>query len=362
MIRVGIVGATGYSGVELVRLLQHHPDVNIQHLYSSTAEGEQLAQLFPHLEQLALPALETIEAQKMAVENDVIFLAAPAGISSGLSPRLLAAGAKVIDLSGDFRLAAPDVYRQWYKKEPAEEKWLKQAVYGLPEWNREKIAAACMLANPGCYPTATLLALLPIAQTGWVDSRSWIIDAKSGVSGAGRGVSLGVHYSEINESISAYKVSHHQHTPEIEQELAKWTFDQSGQTTRDDDSSMSDHQLAIQFTPHLVPMTRGILVTAYASLRQSVTPEQLQELYETTYADKPFVRVRRPGSHPRTKEVYGSNYCDIAVHLDQRTNRVILLSVIDNVVKGAAGQAVQNMNLMFGLPETAGLPQVPIFP
>ncbi|MCK9909661.1 N-acetyl-gamma-glutamyl-phosphate reductase, partial [Microbacteriaceae bacterium K1510] len=208
-----------------------------------------------HLEQLILPELETIEAEKMAEENDLIFLAAPAGVSTGLSPRLLLAGAKVIDLSGDFRLKSGDVYRRWYKKEPADENWLKQAVYGLPEWNREKIADAFLLANPGCYPTATLLGLLPIAKSGCVDPRNWIIDAKSGVSGAGRGVSLGVHYSEINESISAYKVAHHQHTPEIEQELGR----QSGE------------EPLIQFTPHLVPMTRGILVTAYASLRQSVT-------------------------------------------------------------------------------------------
>jgi N-acetyl-gamma-glutamyl-phosphate reductase len=252
----------------------------------------------------------------------------------------------VIDLSGDFRLCSGEVYRRWYKHEPAADEWLGQAVYGLAEWNGEQVATAQLVANPGCYPTATLLALLPLAKTGWVHPRSWIVDAKSGVSGAGRGVSLGVHFSEVNESIGAYKVAIHQHTPEIEQELTR----QSGVET------------IVQFTPHLVPMTRGILITAYGQLETSVSLEQLQELYVSTYADKPFVRVRKPGSHPRTKEVYGSNYCDIALHLDERTGRVIILAVIDNMVKGAAGQAVQNLNTMFGWAETTGLPLVPLYP
>lgn len=346
MIRAGIVGATGYGGVELIRLLLTHPQVDIHRLYSSSAEGESIANVFPHLQQTALPSLEAIDADKMAADNDVVFLATPAGVSAALSPGLVAAGTKVIDLSGDFRLQSGELYHKWYKKEPAADEWLNKAVYGLPEWNRDKVAAADLLANPGCYPTATLLGLLPIAKTGWVEPRSWIVDAKSGVSGAGRGVSLGVHFSEVNDSVSAYKVGLHQHTPEIEQEVARQTGE----------------EMLIQFTPHLIPMTRGILITAYAQLQTSVTSEQLQELYETAYAAQPFVRVRKPGSHPRTKEVYGSNFCDIAVHLDQRTGRVIILSVIDNMVKGAAGQAIQNMNLMFGLEETTGLPLSPVFP
>ncbi|UFJ40019.1 N-acetyl-gamma-glutamyl-phosphate reductase [Brevibacillus humidisoli] len=346
MIRVGIVGATGYSGVELIRLLSLHPHAHMERLYSSSAEGTSLASVFPHLQQITLPTLQAIDPTAMAAENDVVFLATPAGVSRELSPQLLAAGVKVIDLSGDFRLSSSELYRTWYKKEPASQDQLALAVYGLHEWNREQVSEAKLIANPGCYPTAALLGLLPLAKSGWADPHSWIIDAKSGVSGAGRGVSLGVHYSEVNESVSAYKVGQHQHTPEIEQELTR----QSGVET------------IIQFTPHLIPMTRGILVTAYAQLTASVGIEALQDLYESAYSDKPFVRVRQPGTHPRTKEVYGSNYCDIALHLDQRTGRVIILSVIDNVVKGAAGQAVQNMNTMFGLPETEGLALTPVFP
>lgn len=346
MLRVGIVGATGYSGVELIRILLNHPEAEISRLYSSSTEGAALASLFPHVQGLAVPNLEKIDAEDMAAHNDIIFLATPAGVSAELTPKLLSHQVKVIDLSGDFRLRSASVYKQWYKKEPADEALLQQAVFGLHEWNTEKIANAQLIANPGCYPTATLLGLLPLAKSGWVDSASWIIDAKSGVSGAGRGVSLGVHFSEVNENLSAYKIGVHQHTPEIEQELAL----QTGQETM------------IQFTPHLIPMTRGILITAYATLSEAVTETDIQKLYEETYAGKPFVRVRSLGSHPRTKDVYGSNFCDIAIHLDKRTGRVIIISVIDNVVKGAAGQAVQNMNTMFGLKETTGLSMAPVFP
>ncbi|HZG83099.1 MAG TPA: N-acetyl-gamma-glutamyl-phosphate reductase [Brevibacillus sp.] len=346
MIRVGIVGATGYGGAELIRLLAGHPQVRIANLYSSSSQGEPLDHVFPHVYDLGLPALSAIDAEHLSKENDVVFFATPAGVSAKLSPQVVELGGKVIDLSGDFRLASPQVYQDWYKKEAASEEWIKRAVYGLTEWNKEQVAGASLIANPGCYPTAALLALLPLAKSGWVATDSWIVDAKSGVSGAGRGVSLGVHYSEINESIHAYKVGTHQHTPEIEQEMMR----QNGVETM------------IQFTPHLVPMTRGILATAYGKLTKQVTQDQIQELYTSAYADQPFVRIRPAGSHPRTKEVYGSNYCDIAVHVDERTGRVILLSVIDNVVKGAAGQAIHNMNVMFELPETMGLPLVPLFP
>ncbi|MGE7272734.1 N-acetyl-gamma-glutamyl-phosphate reductase [Brevibacillus panacihumi] len=346
MIRVGIVGATGYGGAELIRLLAGHPQVRIANLYSSSSQGEPLDQVFPHVYNLGLPALSAIDAEHLSKENDVVFFATPAGVSAKLSPQVVELGGKVIDLSGDFRLENPTVYQEWYKKDAAPEAWIKRAVYGLTEWNKEQVAGASLIANPGCYPTAALLALLPLAKSGWVAADDWIVDAKSGVSGAGRGVSLGVHYSEINESIHAYKVGTHQHTPEIEQEITR----QSGA------------EATIQFTPHLVPMTRGILATAYGKLTKQVSQAQIQELFAATYADQPFVRIRPAGSHPRTKEVYGSNYCDIAVHVDERTGRVILLSVIDNVVKGAAGQAIHNMNVMFELPETMGLPLVPLFP
>jgi len=346
MLKVGIVGATGYGGLELIRLLARHPHVQIHRLYSSSSEGETLAHHFPHLQQLVLPELQAIDAEQMAQEIDLVFLATPPGISAGLTPQLVAAGLRVIDLSGDFRLRDGSVYRQWYKKEPAAPEELGKAVYGLPEWQRQAIMETRLVANPGCYPTATLLGLLPLAHSGWIDPLSLIIDAKSGVSGAGRGVSVGVHFSEVNENLSAYKVAVHQHTPEIEQELAR----QAGQ------------EMVVQFTPHLIPMTRGILITAYARLTQEIGENELQELYAETYAQAPFVRLRPFGSHPKTKEVYGSNYCDIALHLDRRTGRVIVLAVIDNLVKGAAGQAVQNMNLMCGFAETAGLDLSPLYP
>ena len=345
MLRSGIVGATGYSGVELIRLLNNHPEVNVHRLYSSSSEGE-LAQFFPHLKNIYIPNLEVIDPERLAGDNDVIFLATPAGVSSQLTPELLKHSVKVIDLSGDFRLRSCEEYKKWYKKETATDDLLARAVYGLHEWNQEAIASAKLIANPGCYPTATLLGLLPLVKSGWFDASSLIIDAKSGVSGAGRGVSLGVHFSEVNENLSAYKIGTHQHTPEIEQEITK----------------QSEVDVTVSFTPHLIPMTRGILVTVYAKLTAPITSQELQALYEETYADKPFVRVREFGSYPRTKEVYGSNFCDLALHLDERTGRVIVVSVIDNVVKGAAGQAIQNMNTMFGLEERAGLQLTPVFP
>lgn len=346
MLRAGIIGATGYGGVELIRLLSMHPEVGTPRVYSSSSEGTALESLFPHLHQVELPLLETIDAELIAENNDVVFLATPAGVSAKLTPELLQTNVKVIDLSGDLRLASAEQYQTWYKKEPADSETVKKAVYGLPEYNRELVKQAQVIANPGCYPTATLLGMLPLVKTDWVDQQSWIIDAKSGVSGAGRGVSLGVHYSEQNESINAYKVGQHQHTPEIEQVL----LNQTGK------------ELLVQFTPHLVPMTRGILATAYVKLQKPVSATELHEYYESTYAAEPFVRILPFGSHPRTKEVSGSNFCDIALHLDERTGRVIILSVIDNLIKGASGQAIQNMNIMYGFEERLGLPKVPLYP
>ncbi|RNB92628.1 N-acetyl-gamma-glutamyl-phosphate reductase [Brevibacillus fluminis] len=346
MLRAGIIGATGYGGVELIRLLSMHSEVGTPRVYSSSSEGTALASLFPHLHQVELPLLESIDVPSIAENNDVVFLATPAGVSAQLTPQLLQTNVKVIDLSGDLRLNSAEQYQAWYKKQPADAQTVEQAVYGLPEYNRELVKQAQVIANPGCYPTATLLGLLPLAKTDWVDPDTWIIDAKSGVSGAGRGVSLGVHYGELNESINAYKVGQHQHTPEIEQVIQE----QTGKA------------LLVQFTPHLVPMTRGILATTYVKLKKQVSAAELQEYYESVYKDEPFVRIRPFGSHPRTKEVSGSNFCDIALHLDERTGRVIILSVIDNLIKGAAGQAIQNMNIMCGFEETAGLPKVPLYP
>ncbi|PCN45478.1 N-acetyl-gamma-glutamyl-phosphate reductase [Brevibacillus laterosporus] len=350
MKRIGIIGATGYSGIELIRILLQHPEIYIQSLYSSSAEGRSLAEFFPHLQSADLPMLQGIQPEKIAQENDVVFLATPAGVSAEITPVLIKGEVKIIDLSGDLRLRSPEAYQEWYKKSPAAKEVLQQAVYGLPEWNKSKVREASVVANPGCYPTATLLSLLPLLQTEWIKPDSIIVDAKSGVSGAGRGASLGVHYSELNDSFHAYKVGQHQHTPEIEQGILQ----------------MTKKEIAIQFTPHLVPMTRGILTTSYIQIDKSkdvgFTVEGLQKLYEHAYQNAPFVRVRPFGSYPRTKEVLGTNYCDIALHFDERTGRIIILSVIDNMVKGAAGQAIQNMNLLFGFEETLGLPKHALYP
>lgn len=334
---ISIIGATGYSGIELIRLLHNHPQANVTSLFASSQAGKEMTEVFPHLTNIAHYPLEEIDINATA---EWVFIATPSGISSKLVPSLLEAGRKVIDLSGDFRLPA-DAYETWYGKKTADESYLKQAVYGLPEWFKEEIEKAQLIANPGCYPTASALGLAPAMP--YIDPKSIIIDAKSGVSGAGRAASLATHYGEVNESLAAYKVAKHQHTPEIEQTLHR----------------IHQQNPVISFTPHLVPMTRGILCTMYATITKEVN---FQELYQSTYEEKPFVRIRPQGSHPRTKEVYGSNYCDIAIHVDPRTNRLVILSVIDNVVKGASGQAVQNMNIMAGLDETTGLTLSPVFP
>lgn len=334
---VSIIGATGYSGVELIRLLQNHPVAKISSLYASSQTGQAITDVYPHLTNIEQGVLEQLDVDQTA---EWVFLATPSGVSAKLAPSLLAAGRKVIDLSGDFRLPK-ETYETWYKKETASSSDLERAVYGLPEWFKEQIQEANLIANPGCYPTAAALGLAPAMP--YIDPKSIVIDAKSGVSGAGRSASLGTHYGEVNENIKAYRVANHQHTPEIEQTLRR----------------VSDRDPIVSFTPHLAPMTRGILCSMYATITEDV---DFQEVYASAYEGKPFVRLRPAGSHPGTKEVYGSNYCDIAIHVDRRTNRLIVLSVIDNIVKGAAGQAIQNMNIMAGLDETTGLTMSPVYP
>ncbi|WP_027416092.1 N-acetyl-gamma-glutamyl-phosphate reductase [Aneurinibacillus terranovensis] len=343
---ISIIGATGYSGVELIRLLLQHPEARISAVYSNSQAGNSMQAIYPHLQYVFTEDLHEINVEEIQCTADVVFIATPSGVSGQLIPKLMNDSLKVIDLSGDLRLATTDVYKTWYRKEPAPQEYLDQAVYGLSEWMADAIQQAQVIANPGCFPTAALLSLLPLLQAGIIEETSIIIDAKSGVTGAGRSVTLGSHFCEVNESISAYKVAIHQHTPEIEQILTKLT----------------GKEAIISFTPHLVPMNRGILTTSYAALTAGATEGRVADAFNQAYEGKPFVRLRQPGSYPKTKEVYGSNYCDIAWHIDQRTGRIIVLSVIDNVVKGAAGQAVQNMNLMFGLPETTGLNFTPVFP
>ena len=342
---ISIVGASGYGGLELIRLLQNHPYLNIVSLHSSSMAGQDIDEENPHLSHLSQKYMP-IDPEKMAKESSIVFLATPSGVSTKLAPQFLDAGLKVIDLSGDLRLKDQDSYRQWYKKEPASQNILSKAVYGLSEWNKEQIKSADIIANPGCFPTAILLGLAPLSQQQWCEPSSIIIDAKSGVSGAGRKPSLGTMYSELSENFKIYKVHQHQHIPEIEQQLQWWQEDIN----------------AIEFSTHLVPMTRGIMATMYVQLKEQVTTEQLLELYKSTYEKHHFVRILPEGRFPYTKQVTGSNYCDIGVRVNERTGRVTIVSVIDNLVKGAAGQAVQNANIMCGYDEVTGLQFVPQFP
>ncbi len=340
--KVAIVGATGYSGVELIRLIQQHPIFQLHSIISSSQTGTLICNVYPHLQHLSLPLTE-LSIDTLAEEVDVIFFATPPGISSLWAPQLVDRGKCVIDLSGDFRLD-PIAYEEWYKK-PAATSHLDQAVYGLSEWFREEIAGATLISNPGCYPTATLLALAPLLQEKFIDPSSIIIDAKSGVTGAGRGLNQAILYSEVNENLRPYKVDGHQHIPEIER------FS----------SLFAQTDVKVSFVPQLVPMNRGILVTIYASNLNNYTNHDLHDLYFSSYEKDSFIRIR-DSKWPETKFVQGSNYCDLGFHVDKRTGRIIVLAAIDNLMKGAAGQAVQNANIRFGLPETAGLLSSPLYP
>lgn len=343
--KVGIIGATGYGGADLIRILQTHPAVKAISLYTSSKEGRLISETYPHLTEIAPFPLEKIDPVAIANKDDLVFLATPSGVSSKLAPELLNAGSTVIDLSGDFRLKNPAQYEKWYNKAPGPDQWLEKAIYGLTEANREKVKEAKLLSNPGCYPTATLLGLLPLVKEEMLQPNSIIVDAKSGVSGAGRSPALGSLYSELNDNLKIYKVNEHQHIPEIEQVLKSWGY-----------------HSPITFHTHLVPMTRGIMATIYGTVKNKTTVEALLELYKEYYDQETFIRVREKGSFPATKEVSGSNYCDVGIAYDERTQRVTIVSVIDNVMKGAAGQAVQNANIMFGIEETTGLNFIPLYP
>ncbi|WP_102336176.1 N-acetyl-gamma-glutamyl-phosphate reductase [Salimicrobium jeotgali] len=344
MVHAGIAGATGYGGVELFRLLANHKDIKNISLYSSSEAGSPYASLMPQLSEWFSDELKPIETERMKEELDVLFLATPAGVSRDLTPLFQGSGVKVIDLSGDLRLQNPADYEKWYKKTPAPGQLLDEAVYGLPETNGEKIREADILANPGCYPTAVLLGLAPLADSGLLEKKSLIIDAKSGISGAGKSPNDKTIYTNTEENFRVYKVNEHQHIPEIEQQLKRW----------------SGRSESVSFTPHLVPMTRGIMATMYIDVSLHEHPESWMDLYRTFYANSPFVRVR--DEFPATKDVYGSNFCDMHVKADERTGRLTIVSVIDNLVKGASGQAIQNMNIMLGFEETRGLKLFPLYP
>ncbi|MBE3554057.1 MAG: N-acetyl-gamma-glutamyl-phosphate reductase [Thermicanus sp.] len=342
--KIALIG-TGYSSIELVRILLQHPNAELTKVITHSQGGKEIQEIYPHLASIADFTLEDLEIDSFRSDLDVVFLGTPAGVSGKWTPKLLEMGVRVIDLSGDYRLKDAKEYEAWYKQE-ASFSHLDEAVYGLSEIYREEIKGARLVANPGCYPTASLLTLIPALKEGMISHEGIIVDAKSGISGAGRGVSLSLHFSEVNENLKAYKVGIHQHIPEIEQELSKIKME----------------KVFLTFIPHLVPMTRGILVTVYGRRKSNITTRDLIELYQEFYRGNPFVRIRGEGSYPATKEVYGSNYCDIGVYVDERSDQIILFGAIDNMVKGAAGQAVQNMNLMFGLDERTGLLQTPIYP
>lgn len=348
-LRAAIVGSTGYGGVELIRLLLTHPRVKITSVISSSNAGEPLTAGYPHLQDLLpVDTLDGVDPALIREKADVVFTATPSGVSGKLVPQLLEQGLRVIDLSGDFRLKDRGVYETWYKHEAPPQDALDRAVYGLAEIYGDRVRGAAFVSNPGCYSTTTALGLLPAAETGAIDRSTIIVDAKSGVSGAGRGLSLSSHYSEMNENFKAYKVNKHQHIPEVEMVLA----DRAGEP------------VTITFTTHLVPMTRGILCTMYATVAEDrfLNEDAWIDLYRSYYEGKKFIRIRGKGSWPATKEVWGTNYCDIGFSVDPRTRRVTIIAATDNLVKGAAGQAIQNLNLMMGWEEDLGLRLAPAYP
>lgn len=346
MIKAGIIGATGYAGAELVRLLANHSKVEIEFVTSKSFTGQKISQVYPALAGVVDLECEELDIKQQAKRVDVVFTALPHGVSMSVVPELLSAGVKVIDLSGDYRYSSQEIYEDWYQQKHESPELLDRAVYGLPELYKEEIKEAGLVANPGCYPTSATLALAPVVEKGVVDSQSIIIDAKSGVTGAGRKPSRVTHFSEVAESFKAYKVGEHRHTSEIEQNLA----------------GLANKEVMLSFTPNLVPMKRGILSTIYVDLTQDLSSKGLVELYQKFYSQEPFVRIRQEGNLPEVKEVTGSNYCDLGFKVDDRTRRLIIVSVIDNLVKGASGQAIQNLNLIFDLDEKEGLDFAGIIP
>lgn len=346
MIKVGIIGATGYAGSELVRILLGHKDVEIKWYGSRSYIDKKYASIYQNFFQLVDANCMDDNMEVLADQVDVIFTATPQGLCASLVNEEILSKVKIIDLSADFRIKDVKVYEEWYKLEHKSPQFIEEAVYGLCEINREDVKKARLVANPGCYTTCSILTCYPLVKEGIIDPNTIIVDAKSGTSGAGRGAKVDNLFCEVNENMKAYGVATHRHTPEIEEQLGY----------------ACGEKITINFTPHLVPMNRGILATAYASLKKDVTYEEVKAIYDKYYADEKFVRVLEEDVCPQTKWVEGSNYVDVNFKIDPRTNRIIMMGAIDNLVKGAAGQAVQNMNLMFGLKESEGLELVPMFP
>jgi len=346
MLRVGIIGATGYSGLELVRLLLDHPLAKVVYATSRSYAGKELNEVFPGLKGHFNLRCEEFKLEKCVEACDFVFVALPHGLSEETVPKLIKAGKKVVDIGSDFRLDDLSQYETWYKRKANRPSDLKP-IYGLAELNGDKVRGAQLVANPGCYPSATILGLAPLMDKNLIERQGIIVDAKTGVSGSGRSLSLSSHFSEVTENIKAYKVAVHQHTPEIEQELSKLG---------------SGEKVVMNITTHLIPINRGILATCYGKLKEKKTTKELIDLYRAFYLEEPFVQVMPEGVMLGTREVSGSNSCMIGLKVDERINTVIVLSVIDNLGKGAAGQAIQNMNLMSGFEETLGLPRVGLIP
>lgn len=346
MIKAGIIGATGYAGGELVRILTAHKDVEIKWYGSRSYIDKKYAEVYQNMFQIVEDSCLDDNMEELSRQVDVIFTATPQGLCASLVNEEILSRTKIVDLSADFRIKDVETYEKWYKITHPSPQFISEAVYGLCEINRDAVKKARLVANPGCYPTCTTLSIYPLLKEGLIDPDTIIVDAKSGTSGAGRGAKVDNLFCEVNENIKAYGVATHRHTPEIEEQLGY----------------AAGRPVLINFTPHLVPMNRGILITAYASLTREVSAEEVKAVYDKYYAAEKFVRVLEQDVCPQTKWVEGSNYVDVNFKIDPRTKRVIMMGAMDNLVKGAAGQAVQNMNLMFGLKESEGLELVPMFP
>lgn len=341
MIKVGIIGATGYAGAELVRIIIGHPETELTAISSVSFEGKKLSEVYPSYRSLC--DMECQNAETVVDKSDIIFAALPHGLSQELGAECINKGKAFIDLGADFRLESESEYKEWYNGEFINKDLHEQAVYGLPELFRDKIKGKKLIANPGCYTTGAPLALAPAVKNDIVKTEHIIIDSKSGVTGAGRGLSQTSHFPELNEAFHPYKVASHRHTPEIEQTLSK----------------LADKKVKITFVPHLLPVNRGIISTCYAQLKENITKEQVRTIYKEFYKNEYFIRLLDDGQVADIHNIKYSNFCDISIHIDERTNMLIAVSAIDNMVKGAAGQAVQNMNIIFGLDEKTGLMLVP---
>ena len=346
-LRVGIIGASGYGGVQLVRLLKDHPQIEVVYLGGESSAGKPFSDIYPHLAHCIDLKIEAIDLDIIAERCQVVFLSLPNGLACEMTPKLLEKGCKVLDLSADYRFSNLETYSSWYGVERSDQQVATTAVYGLPELYRDRIANAQLVGCPGCYPTASLLALSPLLKQGLIQPESAIIDAKSGTSGGGRQAKTNLLLAEADNSLAAYGVAHHRHTPEIEQIC----------------SDLAGHEVMIQFTPHLIPMVRGILATVYATLRDpGLVRDDLITIYQAFYRSSPCVKILPSGTYPQTKWAAGTNLCYIGIEVDRRTDRVIVMSAMDNLIKGQAGQAIQCLNLMMGWEETLGLPQLAFYP